>query len=116
MKLNKLQQNDDSKQIDLSEQLRLFIEECKELRIRSVTQGESPPWARFDNWRSKVMKFLSSNFASYYDRRLDACIISGNTKQGFTGMATPQQIDLWKKCTAALEWLENLQKQIQDAK
>ena len=100
-KLPQLHEKQDSKQSGLREKLHLLIEEGRRLRI--LTQGEPPPLVMTENWRAKVKGFLHDNFNASYDQKWDVHVIVGKPKQGFTGMATGQQIDLWKKLSADVE-------------
>lgn len=111
-----LRRNQSFKQIDLVEQLRLIVEEGQRLRILSVSQGEPPPLAMAENWRVKVKRFLCDNFDAKYDQKWDAHMMHGNPKQKFTGIAATNQINLWKKLAAGVEWLEEFQNQIRDIK
>ena len=107
-----LQDKQSPKQIDLAEQLHSLVEEGRNLRILSVSQGEPPPILMAENWRIRVEQFLHSNFGKRQSDIWNAHTIGGKPKQGFTGMATRAQIDLWNKLTAGIEWLEEFQNQI----
>ena len=54
-----LQDKQSAKQIDLGEQLHSIVEEGRNLRILSVSQGEPPPLAMAENWRVKVRRLVS---------------------------------------------------------
>ena len=102
-------------QLSLKDQLHLLIEEGRNLRILSVTQGELPPFAMAENWRIKVKKFLKDNFGEPYAKRWDAhALMRRKPKQGFTGIATTHQISLWNTISAGVEWLEELQNEIRE--
>ena len=95
------------------EQIRHFIDEGQELRARAVVQGIDPPQAQFDHWRIQVRHFIGDNFeGQYYTDWQNSVHEDARPQQGFTGMATRGQIQLWNRIVSGIEWLQGLERQI----
>ncbi len=101
-------------ELSLKEQIGEFIKEGEELRRLAVSQGEPIPEANASNWRTKVDDFLDENFDLEWLNDFKTKYKGGNPKKQFAGVGMTNQIELWKKLQAGIEWLQDFQNQIKD--
>ena len=102
------------KELSLREQLDKLIKEGEELRRLAVSQGEPIPEVNASHWHTKVYNLLDANFDLEWLNDFNRKYREGNPKQNFSGMGMANQIELWQKLQAGVEWLQDFQNQIKD--
>lgn len=101
-------------ELSLKEQITELIKEGEEVRRLSSLQGEPIPEANASHWRTKVRNFVDENFDLERLNDFSRKYAEGNPHHKFSGMGLTNQIELWRKLQAGIEWLQEFQNQIKD--